>query len=145
MAQEDAEAGGRDRAQVKVRTPWRGGPADGDRRLVRVYGGPIPFQRLETGTAQLVDDRPRLVILVVIAQDRELAQPGLERAEQGLDPRDRLVIIDDVPGEDEQIGLPAVAGVDHALEVPTLEARGHVQVAKLDDPEAVERIGEPGE
>ena len=88
------------------------------------------------------DDRSRLMLVVVVAQDRELAQAGLQSAEHRLDPVDRVVVLDEVAGDDEQVGAPAAAGVDDRLEELPLEAGGEVEVAELDDLQAVERRGQ---
>ena len=55
------------------------------------------------------------------------------------------VVFDDVSGDDDQVGLPVPAGVDHVLEERAAEARGQVEVGELDDRQSVERLGEGGE
>ena len=98
----------------------------------------LPGTRTRRGRAPR--DRRRLMLLVVVAQDRVLAQPGLQRREHGLDPGDRLVVLDQVAGQDDQVGLPVAAGVDHPLEVTPVGTGREMKVGELDDRQAVERL-----
>ena len=79
------------------------------------------------------------MLVVVISQDSELSQPGFQRAEERLDPLDRFVMLDDVAGDDEQVGCSRLGRRRRRLEEVPVEARGEVKVAELDDLQAVER------
>ena len=89
VAQQDAEIGGGTRDAVD-RTAPRG------RTSRRSRSSPVDFEVVQRPSSVSKPARPssrtiasRLVFLVVVAQDRELAQPGLERPEERLDPANR--------------------------------------------------------
>ena len=145
MAHEDANVGRRHVASLKGRSPGGGRSAHGQGDAVDVEGDPAPFERVKPGMAEPRDDRAGLMVLVVIAEDRKLSQAALDSTEHRLDPGDRVVVLDQVAGDDDQIGRPAAASVDHRLEKPALEAGSKMEVAELQDLKAVERRGEIGE
>ncbi len=82
--------------------------------------------------------------VVVISQNCEFPEAGFQWAENGLDPFDRVVVLDDVAGDEEQVCCSRLAFVDDAFEEVPVEARGEVEVAELDDLKSVERLRQAG-
>ena len=56
------------------------------------------------------------MLLIVVPQNGELPQPSLEPPQNGLDPLDHIVVLDDIARDHEQVGGPAAAEVDDPLE-----------------------------
>ena len=82
------------------------------------------------------------MLLIVVPQNGELSQASFEPPENRLDPLDHIVVLDDIAGDQEQVGGPGAAGVDDQFEEMPLEARSEVEVAELDDLQPVERAGQ---
>ena len=70
---------------------------------------------------------------IVVSQNRVLAKPGLQRLQYRLDPGNDFVRVDQVSGDDDQVGPPFGARFHHALEEGAAEAGCDVQIAELDD------------
>ena len=138
-------AGGH-RGRVHVRAPRRGGPADGDRRAVGLERRPAPFQRLEPGAGQLArrsptDGGPRR------------GCPGSRTCRAGP-PAARAPARSRRCASSSSTMSPVrtTRSASQSRQASTTrsknagpEARGQVQVGELDDPQAVERRGEPGD
>ncbi len=107
--------------------------------------GPAPFQVGEAGLAERPADPVGVVVEVVVAEDRERPEPAAEPRQDRHDPVERVVVVDQVAGE-ERRGRPPRRAASSAtrLEEPAVEARGEVQVAEVDDAQAVQAAGRPG-
>ena len=86
----------------------------------------------------------RAMLVVVVPQHRELAEASLKRREDWLDPLDDIVVFDEIARDEKEVRRPIAAVVDYSLEEPAVEAACEVEVAELDDLQAVERCGQTG-
>ena len=86
---------------------------------------------------------PRLMLVVVVAQDRELAQPGLQRA-RGAARSSAMVSSSSTrsPVMTTRSAVQPRQASTTGLEEPALEAGREVEVAELDDLQAIERLGQ---
>ncbi len=75
---------------------------------------------------------------IVIAEDAKHSVAGGQAAERVGNPVDAAVAIDNVPGEDDQVGVEFVAVADDFLEVRFADAAGEVQVGEVDERKAVQ-------
>ena len=144
MAEQDAKIGRQDFARVDARTPGRCRAADREGQFIDVDGLPATFQDLKPGPGELLDHFGGKVLVVMISQNCEFAEAGFQWAENGLDPCDCLIVLDDVAGDEEEVRGFGLACIDDAFEEVAVEARGEMEVAELEDVKSVERRWQAG-
>src|SRR3546814_1689493 len=103
-------------------------------------------QHAQPKTAAFVQPGVDAVVVLVIAGDVIAAVPRTQlrqRRDMTAQPID--VAVDDVAGQRNQIGIESVDAPDDRIEIAALDRRSDMNVAELDDDEAGQRGGQPGD
>ena len=140
VAHHQVEVGLGCRPREQVTPPGIARPTQGDPAAGGLDGRPSPFQGPIAGVPHRAIDAPVILSEVVIPQDRELPQAAPQAAQDRLDPGDGRVVVEDVAGEQHEVGLvaPVQQDIGDPLEVVAGIAAGEVEVAQVQDRQAVE-------
>jgi hypothetical protein len=144
VAEHDPQVGLGHPGRLERRAPRGRRPPQGQGRPPDLEARPAPVQDGEPRAPQLRDRPASVAAEVVVAQDRELARTAPDAGEHRRDPLQGRLVVDQVAGEDDQVGLPAPRLVGHGLEEPPRVAPAEVQVAQVHQAQAVARRGQAG-